>query len=84
MTHIRSQKLILALVALIAIFLIVLLVMRSESVSSFEECVEAGNPVMESYPRQCQSADGEIFVEDVPLPTDNGTSTEGLPVPPEE
>ncbi len=38
-------------------------------ISSFEECVEAGNPVMESYPRQC-SADGQTFVEDVELPQD--------------
>jgi len=33
-------------------------------VTSFDECVEAGNPVMESYPRQCR--DGEqTFVEDI-------------------
>jgi len=34
-------------------------------VTSFEECVAAGNPVMESYPRQCRSADGQHFVEDI-------------------
>ncbi|HAG27319.1 TPA: hypothetical protein DCG61_00840 [Patescibacteria group bacterium] len=33
-------------------------------VSNFEECVEAGNPVMESYPRQC-SSDGQTFVEEI-------------------
>jgi len=33
-------------------------------VNSFEECVGAGNPVMESYPRQCQSG-GKTFVEDI-------------------
>ncbi|MCF7845291.1 MAG: Gmad2 immunoglobulin-like domain-containing protein [Candidatus Pacebacteria bacterium] len=33
-------------------------------VDSFEECVEAGNPVMESYPRQCIH-EGEKFVEDI-------------------
>jgi len=32
------------------------------SVSTFEDCVEAGNPVMESYPRQCRH-DGELYVE---------------------
>jgi hypothetical protein len=32
--------------------------------NSFEECVMAGNPVMESYPRQCRS-NGRTFVEDV-------------------
>ncbi len=31
-------------------------------ITSFEECVEAGNPVMESHPRQC-AANGEVFVE---------------------
>ena len=31
--------------------------------SSFEECVQEGNPVMESYPRQCNTKDGKNFVE---------------------
>jgi hypothetical protein len=31
-------------------------------IDSFEECVAAGNPAMESYPRRCQ-ADDETFVE---------------------
>lgn len=35
------------------------------SVSSFDECVVAGNPVMESYPAQCRSQDGEVFVQDI-------------------
>lgn len=34
------------------------------TVSSFEDCVAAGNPVMESWPRQC-AADGQTFVEDI-------------------
>lgn len=34
------------------------------AVTSFEECVQAGNPVMESYPRQC-FASGKTFAEDV-------------------
>lgn len=33
--------------------------------SNFEECVAAGNPVMESYPRQCRTPDGRNFVEDI-------------------
>ncbi len=37
-------------------------------VNSFEECVAAGNPVMESYPRQCRSADGKLFVEKIDEP----------------
>lgn len=32
------------------------------SISNFEECVAAGYPVLESYPRQCQ-ANGQTFTE---------------------
>lgn len=35
------------------------------SVNNFEECTAAGYPVMESYPRQCQAADGNNFIEDI-------------------
>lgn len=34
-------------------------------VNSFEECVSAGNSVMESYPRQCRTDDGKNFVEKI-------------------
>lgn len=39
------------------------------SVTTFEECVQAGNPVMESYPRQCNTKDGKHFVETVATTT---------------
>ncbi len=44
------------------------------TVTNFEECAAAGNPVTESYPRQCR-ADGKTYVEVVtepvnPLPDD--------------
>ncbi len=38
----------------------------ASSIHSFEECVAAGNPVMESYPRQCRTPDGKHFVETIP------------------
>ena len=31
---------------------------------NFEDCVKAGNPVMESYPRQCRSGEN-LFVEGI-------------------
>ena len=34
-------------------------------IDSFEDCVAAGNPVMESYPRQCRTSDGKHFVEEI-------------------
>ena len=33
------------------------------AVHSFQECVEAGYPVMESHPRQCKTPDGRTFTE---------------------
>ena len=35
-------------------------------IGRFEECVAAGYPVMESYPRQCRVPGGLAFVETVP------------------
>jgi hypothetical protein len=37
---------------------------QPNQITNFEECVAAGNPVMESYPRQCR-ADGQTFVEEL-------------------
>src|SRR3989338_9762193 len=34
-------------------------------VTSFTECVAAGNPVMESSPRQCVAKDGRHFTEEM-------------------
>lgn len=35
------------------------------TISTFEECVEAGNPVMDSYPQQCMDDEGNTFVDEV-------------------
>lgn len=43
-----------------------------EHISSFEECVAAGYPVMESQPRQCRTPEGELFVEEAEFPADSG------------
>ena len=38
------------------------------TVLSFEDCVAAGYPVMESYPRQCRTPDGRTYAEELPPP----------------
>lgn len=38
---------------------------RTQSVTTFAECAKAGNPIMESYPRQCRSKEGKTFREDI-------------------
>lgn len=37
---------------------------QATNVTSFNDCIAAGNPAMESYPRQCR-ANGKTFVEDI-------------------
>jgi len=34
-----------------------------EEIKNFNDCVSAGNAVMESYPRQCKTKDGKKFTE---------------------
>ena len=34
-------------------------------INNFKECVSAGYPVLESYPRQCKTPDGKSFTEDI-------------------
>lgn len=34
-------------------------------ISSFEECVKLGNPIMESDPRQCRTEAGDLFIESI-------------------
>ncbi|MBN1494448.1 hypothetical protein JW911_01775 [Candidatus Peregrinibacteria bacterium] len=40
---------------------------QATAITNFQECVDAGNPVMESYPRQC-SANGKTFIEEISKP----------------
>ncbi|MBW3014599.1 hypothetical protein KY335_05160 [Candidatus Woesearchaeota archaeon] len=35
------------------------------TIDSFEDCIAAGNPAMESYPRQCMTKDGVSYTEEV-------------------
>jgi len=45
---------------------------KKNEITSFDECVKAGNPVMESYPRQCAVPGGKTFTEVIikPEPVD--------------
>lgn len=38
-------------------------------IDGFETCLVAGYPAMESFPRQCKTADGRTFVEQIDLPS---------------
>jgi len=51
---------------LIVLLFLVLFACVQPTITNFEECAAAGNPVMESYPEQCM-ADGQTFVREVPI-----------------
>lgn len=34
----------------------------AKAIATYEECVAAGNPILESYPTQCRTKDGRMFV----------------------
>lgn len=54
------------LIVLIALLTIISIsFIEYNKIDSFEDCVSAGNPVMESYPRQCRTASGDLFVENL-------------------
>ncbi len=45
------------------------------TITNFATCASSGRPVMESYPRQCRTDDGRLFVEEVPPVVIPETST---------
>ena len=51
------------------------------NVVSFETCVAAGYPVMESYPRQCRTPDGRTYAEELPQRITYTNSSSDMIVP---
>ena len=43
----------------------ILRIVPLKEINNFEDCVAAGNSIMESYPRQCKTTDGQTFVEEI-------------------
>lgn len=54
-----------AILATVAIVYFLPSPVEAPQAHSFEECVAAGNVMLESYPRQCRTQSGEMFVEDI-------------------
>ena len=38
---------------------------RIASISTFQECADAGNPIMETFPEQCVTPDGRSFTREL-------------------
>ncbi len=65
-----NTKITIALIVLLALIGGYFWLQEKESapeVLSFEDCVEAGYPVAESYPRQCMTPDGRTYAEEIPV-----------------
>lgn len=68
-------------VLLLGLFLGIAFKDRSASITSYEECVLAGYPILESYPEQCKTPDGQTFTRtvtnnNVPQPTSNNNGND--------
>lgn len=68
----KDKFLIIFLIIILAILAFLFLVPRNSEkrinlgeITNFQECLEAGYPIMESYPRQCAVPGGETYVEEI-------------------
>ncbi len=65
---------------IIAIFIVLLIAgivvwkyqqtLKIQSIDTFEECAQAGYPIMESYPEQCKTPDGKTFTKQISANSD--------------
>ncbi len=64
-----NKKYYLITAIIIAIFVVIIMIpknkLEEKEISSFESCIEAGYTILESYPEQCRTPDGIIFVRDI-------------------
>jgi len=51
----------------------------TEEITNFEECAAAGNPVMQSYPPRCKTADGKTFTQGLPAWKTDGITMMRIP-----
>lgn len=47
----------------VAVIIAVILFSRNGTINSYQDCVNAGYPVLESYPEQCRTPDGKSFTK---------------------
>ncbi len=64
------MRMIISITLLLAIFVLGCSTIETNNViDSFDDCINAGNPAMESHPRQCRDSEsGKTFVEVIQYP----------------
>ena len=61
---------IIIILAAVAVVLIFDIGRTQPTIASFDECVQAGFPVQESYPARCVTSDGQSFTQIIETPVD--------------
>ncbi len=51
---------------------------KSVAVTTYNECVLAGYPILETYPEQCKTPDGKTFVRPITPPVNSGTTNKDI------
>ena len=46
-------------------YLLTMVKKNTAFIDSFDSCVKAGNPILETYPAQCKTPDGKNFIEEI-------------------
>lgn len=64
-------------VAVIVVIVSYMFLQSSRSITSYEDCVAAGYPILKSKPPQCKTPDGRIFVQGGSVGNFCGSSTYG-------
>lgn len=60
------KKIFTIIVIMVVVGAFLLIIRSSENkINSFDQCVEAGFPVMEIYPQQCRTNDDQTFVQNI-------------------
>jgi len=65
----KNKKIVVFLIVLLIVSLVIWKYQQKsavEQIGSFEECARAGYPVLESYPEQCRTPNGESFTRQIP------------------
>ncbi len=77
-TKTNSKGLILFITCILAALLVGVFVLSYRNISqitSFEECADAGYPIMESYPEQCRTPSGKTFTRQLSVESNLQTQT---------
>ena len=81
MTNLNTRTLVVVAIVLVVIVGLIMAVLPSTpqaEITSFQECADAGYPIMESFPEQCRTPDGRTFVnEEQPIPDDDSDGAAG-------